>query len=668
MTTNAFLVRVLSATLCIAAAQEPNEPPAASRRPKLQVLTTVPESQLFPMMNAISDSLGVRCDYCHVRVSPDPTKTWSLAGGWVWDRDDKPPKAVAREMMRMVLDINTKQFGGRMAVTCQTCHHGALVPDKFPSLPPRDYSTITDKPTPKLPTIDEVWNAYVRAVGEPSAGFSTTVLSATDDRSEGRHGSVEAIFKGADRVRITSAISPDPPFTQTLKGESGWVASGSRSRVLRPEEISRVQRAARRYRPIKTNLPANSRISGIERVGNRDAYVAVAQLNARTRAMWFFDVANGLLLRERTTTETALVPLQEQTDFEDYRRVDGVMLPFVIRSSDGSPFDTSRCVFTSIKHNLDVDDSTFEIPAAQQPPAQPQQPPQQAPVARFKSVRVLTAMPAAQMIPTMAFISNSLGVTCLHCHTDVYESDEKPMKQKAREMIQMTRAVNDAQFGGQRVVTCQTCHNGRAIPQSVPAIENAGWNKPPSAAEPALPDAATVLRRYAAAVGVDALERLQNQRLAGTVTRNSGRTAPASDTFELVQEKPRSMRLSTKLSHPPEADAELPITFLRPPLLPAVYPDLRVVACTTIGGEAVVIATGTSARGLHRLYFSESSGLLVRRSDEIETPLGSVPEFYDFSDFQRVDGVMLPSKIVWSRADYQVTFVATEIQHNIQPR
>src|SRR5690349_25132914 len=109
----ALFVPPAIAMLAIAAAQQPVEPPAASRRPKLQVLTTVPESQLFPMMNAISDSLGVRCDYCHVRVSPDPTKTWSLAGGWVWDSDDKRPKHVAREMMKMVLDINTRQFGGR---------------------------------------------------------------------------------------------------------------------------------------------------------------------------------------------------------------------------------------------------------------------------------------------------------------------------------------------------------------------------------------------------------------------------------------------------------------------------------------------------------------------------------------------------------------------------
>jgi hypothetical protein len=366
-----LMLHAVSATLAIAAAQAPSapsEPPAAIRRPNLQVLTTVPESQLFPMMNAIADSLGVRCDFCHVRVSPDPTKTWSLAGGWVWDRDDKQPKRVARDMMRMVLDINTRQFGARMVVTCYTCHRGAVAPGRFPPLPPRDYSTIAEPPAPTLPAFDEVWNAYVRAVAEPARGFSTTVLNATDDRSEGRHGTLEVVFKGADRVRLTSRIPPDAPASQTMIGDGGWVASGSGSRALRPDETARTRRSALRYRPIKIDRPANARIVGVERVGSRDAYVAVSEVDPRTKTTWFFDVAAGLLLRERTTTETALVPLQEQIDYDDYRRVDGVMLPFVMRSSDGSPFDTSIRAFTSIRHNVDVDDSTFEMPA--RPPAE----------------------------------------------------------------------------------------------------------------------------------------------------------------------------------------------------------------------------------------------------------------------------------------------------------
>ena len=284
---------------------------------------------------------------------------------------------------------------------------------------------------------------------------------------------------------------------------------------------------------------------------------------------------------------------------------------------------------------------------------------------RYKSVRVLTDMPAALMIPTMAFISNSLGVTCLHCHTDVYESDEKPMKEKAREMIRVMRAVNDAQFGGRRVVTCQTCHNGRAVPQSIPMLENAGWNKPaPSAAAP-LAAIGDVLQRHASAAGLEALGHLENQRLTGTVTRNSGRTSPVSEAFTLYQAKPGSLRLSTELSHPPDADVELPMTFLRLPTLRTVYPDLHVIGRERIGDAEAIVAIGTSARGTHRLYFNEQNGLLVRRADDIETPLGAVPEHYDFSKFKRVDGVMVPTRIVWSRADYQVSFAVAEIRHNI---
>jgi photosynthetic reaction center cytochrome c subunit len=351
--------------LVLAAGQPPAEPPAALRRPNLQVLTNVPESQLFPMMNAIADSLGVRCDYCHVRVAPDPAKTWFLAGGWVWDRDDKPAKKTARDMMRMVLAINERQFAGRMTVTCYTCHRGASAPDRLPPLPPRDYVTDSSSASKPLPSVDEVWNAYVRAAlgAGPPRNFSTTVMSATDDRNEARHGALDVVFKNPDRFRLTLRMPPDPAVSQAVTGDAGWLASGAGVRLLRPDEVGRAKKAALRFRPIKVERPANLRIIGIERIGSREAYIAVTEIDARTRTLLAFDVATGLLLRERTTTETTLVPLQEQVEYEDYRSVDGVMLPFVMRSSDGAPYDTSVRTFTSIRHDVDVDDAIFVRPA-----------------------------------------------------------------------------------------------------------------------------------------------------------------------------------------------------------------------------------------------------------------------------------------------------------------
>src|ERR1044071_7859946 len=100
------LAIVFSGTAAVtpAAAQPP--PAAGASRPKLQVLQALPESQLFPLMNLLAESLGVRCDYCHVQATPDFTRTPSNVGGWLWDRDDKPAKRKAREMMQMVVDLN----------------------------------------------------------------------------------------------------------------------------------------------------------------------------------------------------------------------------------------------------------------------------------------------------------------------------------------------------------------------------------------------------------------------------------------------------------------------------------------------------------------------------------------------------------------------------------
>src|SRR5215213_264108 len=63
----------------------------------VKVLTDLPESQTFLVMNFVSASLGVRCDYCHVHEGDDK---------WVWESDAKPEKLTARRMMRMQIDIN----------------------------------------------------------------------------------------------------------------------------------------------------------------------------------------------------------------------------------------------------------------------------------------------------------------------------------------------------------------------------------------------------------------------------------------------------------------------------------------------------------------------------------------------------------------------------------
>ena len=76
-------------------------------------------------MQFMSASLGVSCDFCHVR-----------SGNHLdFASDDKEEKNTARQMIRLVMDTNSKFFGNRPQVSCTTCHRGSPNPVSVPLLP-----------------------------------------------------------------------------------------------------------------------------------------------------------------------------------------------------------------------------------------------------------------------------------------------------------------------------------------------------------------------------------------------------------------------------------------------------------------------------------------------------------------------------------------------------
>ena len=354
---------VLSVAAVSAVAQKPGS--AGATRPKLEVLKDLPESQLFPLMNLVATSLGVRCDHCHVQATPDFTKPPSNTGGWVWDRDDKPQKRTAREMMRMVIDLNAGRFKGESRITCYTCHRGSAQPARTPPLPP-PAGAATTAVAPPLPSADRVWTDYVNAIGknESVARGTGTVISGWDDRPEGRYAKVEIVVAGADRYRATLS-TPDGPSIQGLDGETGWVAVKDRIQRLSSGDVARLRRIAMRYRSLKER-PANLQVTGIERLADGDVYVATSRIDPVTTWTLYFDIATSLLRRETTTTETMLLPLQEQVDYEDYRDVGGVQMPFRVRTSDGAPYATVTRTFLQIRRNVAVDDAMFRPPSPAQ--------------------------------------------------------------------------------------------------------------------------------------------------------------------------------------------------------------------------------------------------------------------------------------------------------------
>ena len=85
----------------------------------------------------------------------------------------------------------------------------------------------------------------------------------------------------------------------------------------------------------------------------------------------YFDAQTGLLVRRITTTPTVVGLVPEQVDYEDYRDVDGLKVPFTIRVTTIDPSNSSTRKFTEIKLNVPVDDTKFKKPPAPPPAASP---------------------------------------------------------------------------------------------------------------------------------------------------------------------------------------------------------------------------------------------------------------------------------------------------------
>ena len=95
----------------------------------LQVIPRgTPVTQVIGTMRNFAGGLGVRCQFCHVGEEGLPLERFDFAA------DEKRTKLVARQMMRMVAEVNRRldTIPGRTSagvqVTCATCHRGVSRP------------------------------------------------------------------------------------------------------------------------------------------------------------------------------------------------------------------------------------------------------------------------------------------------------------------------------------------------------------------------------------------------------------------------------------------------------------------------------------------------------------------------------------------------------------
>ena len=103
------------------------------------------------------------------------------------------------------------------------------------------------------------------------------------------------------------------------------------------------------------------KITGISKVGGEDAYVVEKMPPVGDRIIDFISTKTFLLLQNEVVFSSSGIKLAVRTRFEDYRAVEGAMIPFRTVAATQTAGEFVRQV-KEVQFDVEMPDSIFEAP------------------------------------------------------------------------------------------------------------------------------------------------------------------------------------------------------------------------------------------------------------------------------------------------------------------
>lgn len=316
----------------------------------IQVFKGFPAEKIMPMMEFMNIALGVQCEHCHLPGTYDAPNA---------------NKNVARTMIKMQFDLIKGPFEAVPALTCYTCHRGAVTP---PTLPPvaTETSAPVAPPEPQVAvrvttSLEEVLAKWVKASGgaalkKVSTRIETGTISFGTTKSP-----IEVVTKLPDK-RMSMVRAADGESVTAFDGHNGWLGTvGRGSHAMTPDEDEAAMLDAAMALPSATSKAfSRMRIWRSEKINGHDTNVLFSGIPDQPEVKLCFDKESGLLLRMYRYLNTPIGQILTQTDYDDYRTQDGVTMPF--RWTVARPENRFTIQIDRVRFNVPVSDARFSQP------------------------------------------------------------------------------------------------------------------------------------------------------------------------------------------------------------------------------------------------------------------------------------------------------------------
>lgn len=281
-------------------------------------LAEMPADQMGKVMNIMSASLSVNCQFCH--------------DGYDFAKEKVAHKDISRKMIEMTLELNAKYFEGRNEVTCFTCHRGQIHPENGLRFDPVSIASKVTQPESK-PTVEEIISKYVAALGgqERLAELKNRHTVAKRIEPDGR-SEPEELWQSADGTYRLETTYKSLVVTEAFDGKTATKRANAEVIKLKLDEALQIEREAKLgfVAGLKSAFEAFS-FTRVEEIDGRRVLVLSTTDPNLIREQLYIDEQTSLLTRRTAHVPTMLGEFIYQVDYQSYQSFDGVQIPTTLR-------------------------------------------------------------------------------------------------------------------------------------------------------------------------------------------------------------------------------------------------------------------------------------------------------------------------------------------------
>src|SRR5690606_17558800 len=214
----------------------------------------------------------------------------------------------------------------------------------------------------KLPSAGEIVAKYAKALGgrealsKPTSRYEKGTMELSP---MGVKGSFESFARSDNRTLTKVTLDGIGDLLDGFDGTTAWTVNPLQgSRVKEGRELEQTKRMSTFARDVDlTKAFSSMRVRGIEKVGERDAYVVIGSSDGLPDEVMYFDVEGGLLLRRDSIVIAPEGQQSTSTFFDDYREISGIKVAHKTRIT--TPAFEITSTITEVKFDIPIEDAKF---------------------------------------------------------------------------------------------------------------------------------------------------------------------------------------------------------------------------------------------------------------------------------------------------------------------